>query len=172
VSFSLPFSSQEFSGLVKACTPTMADSAVLSDMRLTALFEEAHTLEESAVPRGPPGDGAEDVLSPEAFAALCDRYGIVPFRRAGSMGSVTTGSLRTPGGISPAAGGSVSPKSGGFKAPPLTAEASVTGASEGSSPAGLGDEDEFAPVMRAPSNRGKGLRRASLSVPGTGEGDA
>jgi len=43
------------------------------------------------------GDDIDDVLSPDAFACLCDRYGIVPFRKAGLPGATDGDGAASPG---------------------------------------------------------------------------
>lgn len=72
------------------------------DARCASFFEEAHAINAelnaataAAAAAGGAGAGDDDedrlggvhvnpdALSPEAFVALCDRYGLVPLRRAG-----------------------------------------------------------------------------------------
>ena len=95
---------EEFCALLRACAPSMSD--VLTDHNLTELFEEAYAMEHSGTGGPPPamaaaaasaGDDVDDVLSPDAFACLCDRYGIVPFRKAGLPGATDGDGAASPG---------------------------------------------------------------------------
>jgi hypothetical protein len=115
---------EEFCTLIRACAPTMTD--VLTEKRLSKMFQEvrscfsngshvhatchkwcfplqAFDLESSggpsaaAIAAAASGEDADDTLSPDAFAVLCDRYGIVPYRKANSIDSMP--SLPSPDGL-------------------------------------------------------------------------
>lgn len=143
---------QDFRALLSAFAPTLASSVGASafESRSAALFEEAHAINAelndsaSASASASTGVGAgagdqdeecglggvnPDALSPEAFVALCDRYGLVPLRRAGF---VAADGEKT----SDAAAGA-------------TAAAAAAAASSASSPVPSADE-AFLPVARPP----------------------
>jgi hypothetical protein len=116
-------------------------------------------LELSATGARPHGSGGEterdeDSISPEAFAVLCDRYGIVPYRKANMAGG-----LETARPADPAAGGAVGAAAavaalGSSAAAPGGAggggdHGSGGGVGEGGAAGGgAGGEDDFVPVRR------------------------
>lgn len=102
----------DFGSLLHACAPGLND--VLSDRSVLALYEEAFDIEYSAAGGGPAaspvaaaavaaGEDADDALSPEAFALLCDRYGIVPYRKTTLALESGAGESHVAGGGGPAA---------------------------------------------------------------------
>lgn len=99
---------QDFRALLGTFAPTLASSVgqAAFEARSAAFFEEAHAINAelnaaaaSAAAGAAAGDDDDDrpggvnpdALSAEAFVALCDRYGLVPLRRAGFVAGAAEG---------------------------------------------------------------------------------
>lgn len=147
---------------------------VLTDIRLTHMFEEALELTAAIqVGKGGAGGGGgellgADTISPDAFGVLCDRYGIVPFRRAAASHAGGSGGSDADQGSS---GGAGAAGGGRLARPPSEASMSTPEASLRRPAGGPGAPEatgreadfDFAPLRRA---------RASISGGAAAEADA